>query len=102
MTLTKRQAALNDGVARERLRCLVLVEEYRLMIQRKFAKQPNPTEQHKAVVARVVSALLQIEGEIRFPSAKEVSVVMPGDFSIEEMERAQEIIAEQEHNPFEG
>lgn len=99
---TKREIAIQDGIDRERQRCLSLVASYRASIQIKFAAQTNPTEQHKAVVARVVAALLDIEKNIKHPVAAPVSVVMPGDFSIEEMERAQEIIAEQEHNPFEG
>lgn len=92
-----------DAVDKERQRCLALVAEYRQGIQRKHAKRASPSQWHNAVVRRVVEALLQIEANIRHPSAKEdPEQVLPGDFTIDEMERAIALIEDQERNPFEG
>jgi len=98
-----RSEALRRAVDAERQRCLALVAAYRETIQRKFSQIPNYSLEREQNVKRVVNSLLQIEADIRHPAAKEAitEVVLPGDFSIEEIERAVAMIEEQERNPFE-
>lgn len=94
---------VNSKRKAERARAARIVEGYRTQIERKFALKPNATNGKD--VRKIIRLLRQIEIEIleeQNPEACAAPVVYPGDFSIEEMERAQEIIAEQEHNPFEG
>lgn len=74
-------------------------------IERKFALKPNCNNARD--VRKIIDLLRKIELEIKQlgqPGEENKpipAIVYPGDFSVEEMERAQEIIAEQEHNPFE-
>ena len=98
-----RSEALRRAVDAERQRCLALVAAYRLSIERKVSARPVVTAHEAMLVKRIVGALLQIESEIKHPVAKEAitEVVLPGDFSIEEIERAVAMIEEQERNPFE-
>lgn len=88
----------------ERIRAAGIVEGYRLDIERKFALKPNCTNAKD--VRKIIDLLRKIEGEIKQlgqPGENKPipAIVYPGDFSVEEMEQAQQIIAEQEHNPFE-
>ena len=81
---------------------LRLVTGYRETVQRKFAKRAVKTPEQIRVVQRIVDALLSIEADIRHPKAQtEPAMVLPGDFSMDEMERAMAMIEEQEGNPFE-
>ena len=82
----------------ERERCLALVAAYRQSVERKFAKIKTPSEQNRMIVERVVEALMGIERHIENPKPSSVG----SDFSIEEIAMAEEIIAEQEKNPFEA
>jgi hypothetical protein len=93
---------LRAAVDAERQRCLALVVEYRESIERKFSKHPNPGSLYADSVNKVLKSLAYIEAEIKHPSAvAEPAMVLPGDFSMDEMERAMAMIEEQERNPFE-
>lgn len=95
-------AIVSNTKRRERSRAAMIVADYRLDIERRFASMPNA--RNAKDVRKIIDLLRKIE--IKILDAGEPPyvppIVYPGDFSIEEMERAQEIIAEQEHNPFEG
>jgi hypothetical protein len=95
--------AARSPVREERQRCLKLVVSYRESIERKSSKIKELSIEDQAIVDRVVSALKDIELNIARPNIRKerATGMLPGDFSIEEMEQAQAIIEEQEHNPFE-
>ena len=93
----------NSAQKRERARCAGIVRDRRAIMERKLISGIG----NKAVIRRVISLLQEIEHiilELPHPDAynPEVQMQYAGDFSAEEMERAQAIIEEQEHNPFEG
>jgi hypothetical protein len=83
----------------ERVRCLRLVEAYRERIELWMNKPGQfPESVSAALVAeKIASSLRRIETEIKSPRDRKGS-----DFSIDELERAQAIINEQNRNPFEG
>ncbi len=96
----------NSIQKRERARCAGIVRDRRATVERRLISSRKMNEDQKMVVRRVITLLQEIEHsilELPHPDA-----YMPekfeylGDFSAEEMERAQAIIEEQEHNPFEG
>lgn len=82
----------------ERTRCLRLVEEYRERVEEILAdpRWINQKEDWRKVAETVATRLRGIETEIKSPRAKKGA-----DFSIDEIERAQAIIDEQNRNPFE-
>ncbi len=91
---------------RERSRCAGIVRDRRATVERNLIAASNKkmNEDHKTILRRVIKLLQELEAAILdMPQAyvpKEPQY--QGDFSVEEMERAQAIIEEQEHNPFEG
>jgi len=95
---------------KERARCANIVRDRRYLVQRKFMEycsNHKPTRDQIRSLNRVMDILKDVEYEIQnlelaVKQEAELKVEYPGDFSTEEMELAQAIIAEQEHNPFEG
>lgn len=84
----------------ERIRCLRLVEAYRDRVEGILADPRWTKPVHvswRAVAEKVAEALRGIEREIKHPEDRKGS-----EFSIEELEMAEAIMAEQNKNPFEG
>lgn len=86
----------------ERMRCLKLVRAYRerveeITIKGRSLGKPALRDMFKVADA-VASSLRMIEREIESPRAANKR---GGEFSLEEMEIAEKLISEQEHNPFE-
>jgi len=90
-----------DGVRRERARCNNIVADYRSQLERALVLKPHAS--NVSQVRRMIAMLRCIERDILAvpEGGQKLEAILAGDFSIEEMERAQEIIAEQERNPFE-
>lgn len=104
------------AAGKERERCIGIVREYRKELTAKLALHPDAANQKQVI--SLIRRLQKIEHEMARPyyAANTTMIdpnrgtkynlgtepVLPGDFSIEEMDRAHEIIAEQEKNPFEG
>ena len=95
----------STAASKERTRCIRIVQKYRHELTAAYTKRPFATNAKQ--VLRLIQRLQEMEEEMgsiysRQLSAKHKSSmpVLEGDFSIEEIERAQEIIAEQEQNPF--
>lgn len=109
------------AAGKERERCIGIVREYRRELTEKLALKPDALNQDQVI--RLIRRLQKIEHEMARPygatdtyyAANATMIdpnrgtkynlgtepVLPGDFSIEEMDRAHDIIAEQEKNPFE-
>lgn len=93
-------------IQKERQRCLALVRAYREQIEEGIQRQKIITgslrtfrqEYFQEIGEKVVKSLLEIERRIEHPSPAKTD----GDFSLDEMAIAEQLIAEQEHNPFEG
>ncbi|SRR5258706_11917969 len=94
----------NSAQKRERNRCAAIVRDRRAMVERKLITGGYGIEREKKIVRRVIAMLQEIERSILdVPEATTQEIIQyAGDFSVEEMERAQSIIEEQERNPFEG
>ena len=94
------------GQRKERARCAAIVRDRRATIERKLIASTKMTEKEKNIVRRVITLLQEIEHsilELPHPDAYiPEKFEYLGDFSAEEMERAQAIIEEQKRNPFEG
>lgn len=87
-----------QNVIRERKRCLRLIEAYRERVEKWMAVPKGPLDVRAITVAeKVANSLRRIEDAIKHPSE-----MKGADFSIDEMERAEAIMAEQNSNPFEG
>jgi len=87
---------------RERNRCAEIVREQRYKIERALIASAIATK-NKLYTRRFIQILTEIEDNILdMPRATAETIQYQGDFSTEEMERAQSIIEEQERNPFEG
>ena len=81
----------------ERTRCLRLVEAYRERVEAWMANPKGPLDVRSVTVAeKIAQSLRRIEGEIKSPRERKGA-----EFSIDEIERAQAIIDEQNRNPFE-
>lgn len=95
----------SSNASRERRRCIEIVQEYRRELTSAYARKPDASNAQQ--VLTVIQRLQEMErrmlvGDKTDRSQLATPKTAMGEFSIEEMERAQEIIAEQEHNPFEG
>ena len=93
--------------AKERRRCIMIVQDYRRELTRAYTSRPfaTNTKQVLALIQRLQDMeqkMAQVPNPITAlgRKSKPSMVSLDGDFSIEEMERAQEIIMEQERNPF--
>ena len=94
----------NGAQKRERARCAAIVRERRYEIERALITKAT-TSRDKLYIRRFIKILTEIEANImglELPAIPSEKVQYLGDFSAEEMERAQSIIEEQERNPFEG
>lgn len=85
----------------ERDRCLALVEKYREHLERVVAEGKARKDYKKLVDVltvgeKVIASLRGIEQDIKYPVRR-----TSADFSMEEMELAERLIAEQSKNPFE-
>lgn len=86
----------------ERERCLALVENYREHLERVVAEGRARKDYTKLVDVlyvgeKVIRTLRRIEDDIKYPSKTKGA-----DFSMEEIELAEKIMAEQNKNPFEA
>lgn len=94
------QTKRERGVAQERARCHDIVWKRRVGLEHALLVKSNASNARD--VKRMIRLLMDLERAIlEAPEREQLPPVPPGDFSIEEMERAQDIIAEQELNPFE-
>lgn len=91
-------------VRAERRRCLELVEGYRDHLQTTLDRVRSDPKYQNAqyrvanlVVEKVIASLKDMEDKIRDRQSKDGA-----DFSMEELEKAEAIIAEQNKNPFEA
>lgn len=90
----------------ERRRCIQIVQEYRRELTRSYAVKPDAP--NAGSVLKLIQRLQEMETKMamgRLADRTQLSAkIKPevGGFSIEEMELAQNLIAEQERNPFEG
>ena len=94
-------------VLQERDRCLALVRAYREQIEEGIQKQKNTLgsiilyDKNSYAIEigdKVAKSLLQIERYIANPEPSKAD----GNFSLDEMAIAEQLIADQEQNPFEG
>ena len=95
-------APLNSKRVAERRRAAAIVRDRRAEIERRFIQMPHAN--NASDVRKVIKLLWELENAIlEVPTeVAEAVVTYPGDFSIEDMQLAEEIIAEQEKNPFEA
>jgi hypothetical protein len=91
------------GAEKERARCAGIVRERLAHVQRVAATSGPPQRLYRKtdIAATLIKVLIDLEAKILDVPKEEKAAILPGDFSIEEMERAIEIIEEQERNPFE-
>lgn len=90
--------------AKERLRCIKIVQDYRRELTRAYTSKPFASNA-KQVLALIhkLQDMEQKMAQVPNPTTslgRKPKALPDGDFSIEEIERAQEIIREQERNPF--
>lgn len=91
---------VKSAVGAERLRCYELVAAYREKIESAMDKRgARSTAEQIKVADAVVKSLLDIEHEIKHPRGKTSS---GSDFSLDEIAIAENLIAEQNKNPFEA
>ncbi|SRR6266446_3945663 len=99
----------NASRTRERSRCAAIVRDKRQEIEHKLIAnyrriwKLSAHMEAKKYIRRFIQVLTEIEHQILEIKTAAIApqVEYLGDFSEEEMERAQAIIAEQEYNPFE-
>lgn len=88
---------------KERYRCMSIVEKYRDDLMTAWSRNPKASNatQVLRVVARLDAMLYEMSGLQPDNPAALAPVIVGGDFSMEEMAMAEEIIQQQERNPFE-
>ncbi|SRR6266436_6430332 len=93
----------NAAQKRERSRCAAIVRDRRQEIEHWMLTSIMLMPDQKKYVRRFLQVLTELEHKIlEIPKdIQDQSIEYLGSFSAEEIERAQAIIAEQEHNPFE-
>lgn len=78
----------------ERKRCLQIVAAYRQQLQSySWPKKLLPADR---IAAKTIVSLLELENRIKHPDTSSI-----GEFSEADMTKAEAIIAELSHNPFE-
>jgi hypothetical protein len=90
----------NNRVKRERERCFDILSKHRAELLQKLMNN-KLSERQKNYLRHVITLLTKIGGEILETDGLRAETIKIGDFSEEEMERAQAIIEEQNVNPFE-